>query len=128
MAPHLCRLLLAMACSLLALWVWTAHPRGWGLRCRTHEAHTEGGFPKGTLQLLLSDTPGMFTAQSCCLLVSQQWVPGRSMHEGRPVAVYPHGHILRQFETNSFLAPFFATGQIFVYSLKVKNFKSPSFL
>ena len=77
------------------------------------------------LKVFIEPSSGVFTAQSCWFLVSQQWAPGHSMHWGGPVAVSVHAHILRQLEANWFITPppCISTGHIFVYSLKVKNFK-----
>lgn len=57
--------------------------------------------------------------------MAQQWALGQSAHWGGPVAGYVRAHILRQLEANWFIIPppFISTGRIFVYSLKVKNFK-----
>lgn len=78
------------------------------------------------LKVFIEPSSGVFTAQSCWFLVSQQWAPGHSMHWGGPVAVSVHAYILRQLEANWFITPlpFISTGHVFVYSLKVKTFKA----
>lgn len=111
-------LLLPMACFSFALWFWGVCPCWWNFTCRTCAAQTGGMFLKGSLDLLLPDTPGVLTAWNCYfLIISQQW-DSLTMLSGRPEAAHSHGNILRQSETDTVFCGHFWPMNRFLFILR----------
>lgn len=110
------------AWSSLALWVWTTHPCGWSFSCRTCAAQTEALY--GTLlrsvhgpELLVS----CFSAMGSWIVNALGWACGSVCSCTHFKTTW--GKLVYNSTPCICFCVYVSTVYVFVYSLKVKNFK-----